>query len=153
MKIILLEDIANLGKIGDVTEVKDGYARNCLIPQSKAKRATKENIAQFEEKRAEYLAKQDQKLADAETRRAKIDGQTFSIVAKAGVDGKLFGSVSTLDIVDAVRTSGVEIKKAEVTMPNGPLKTIGQFDISVILHHSVHANITVNVTPDQASTN
>jgi large subunit ribosomal protein L9 len=146
MKIILLEDIANLGKIGEVVVVKAGYARNFLMPTGKARRATKENIAEFETKRATYETKQNQKLADAKARYEQINDKVFVVAAKAGVDGKLFGSVSTLDIVDAVKAGGVEIKKAEVTMPNGPLKTIGEFDISVILHHDVHANIKVNVT-------
>lgn len=148
MKIILLEDVANLGKIGDVVDVKNGFARNFLIPFGHAKRATKENIATFEEKRSEYEAKQNQKLAHAKSRFEQLNEKTFTITAKAGVDGKLFGSVSSLDIAEAARASGVELQKAEVAMPNGPLKTVGEFDVNVILHHDVHALIKVSVTSD-----
>lgn len=148
MKIILLEDVINLGKIGEVVEVKNGFARNFLVPFGKAKRATKENIAEFEAKRTDYLAKQDQKLANAQARFEQINDKIFAIVAKAGVDGKLFGSVTTLDVAEAIKATGVEVKKAEITMPNGPLKTIGEFDVSIILHHDVHANIKVTVTPE-----
>ncbi|MFN8771274.1 MAG: 50S ribosomal protein L9 [Neisseriaceae bacterium] len=145
MKIILLEDVANLGKIGDIVDVKNGFARNFLIPFGRAKRATKENIAAFEAKRSEYEAKQDQKLAHAKSRFEQINEKVFTVTAKAGVDGKLFGSVNSLDIVEAAKASGIELQKSEVTLPNGPLKTIGEFDINVILHHDINALVKINV--------
>ena len=145
MKVILLENLANLGKLGDIVEVKNGYARNFLIPAGKAKRATAENLADFETRRAEYERNQTEILANAQSRQLKINGQAFDILAKAGVDGKLFGSVTSFDIVEAVNKSGVEIKKSEVTLPNGPLKTLGEFEVSVVLHHDVQATIKVNV--------
>jgi len=148
MKVILLEKVANLGNLGDVVEVKNGYARNFLIPKKKAKRATEVNLKEFEAKRAEYEKLQADVLSSAEARHAKINGQVFVISAKAGVDGKLFGSVTSFDIVEAVKKTGVEIKKSEVTLPNGPLKNVGEFDVNVILHHDVHAVVKINVTPE-----
>lgn len=148
MKIILLEDVANLGKIGDIVDVKNGFARNFLIPFSRAKRATKDSIAEFAAKRVDYEAKQNQKLANAQLRFDQINDKLFNITAKAGVDGKLFGSVTALDVVEAVRIAGVEVKKSEVTMPNGPLKTIGEFDVTVILHHDVNATVKINVVSE-----
>lgn len=148
MKIILLERVANLGNLGDIVEVKNGYARNFLIPFNKARRATANNLAEFEAKRAQYELMQSDILANAQARHSRIDGQVFVVTAKSGVDGKLFGSVTSFDIVEAVNKSGVEIKKSEVTLPNGPLKTVGEFDVNVILHHDVHAVIKVQVTPE-----
>lgn len=148
MRVVLLERVANLGTLGDIVEVKNGYARNFLIPFNKAKRANDANLKEFEAKRAEYERLQTDILDNAKFRHSKIDAQIFTITAKAGVDGKLFGSVSSFDIVSAVNETGIEIKKSEVTLPNGPLKTIGEFDITVILHHDVQANIKVNVVPE-----
>lgn len=148
MKVILLEKVANLGSLGDIVEVKNGYARNFLIPQGYAKRANAENLKDFEARRAEYERNQADVLANAEVRQSKIQGQVFEIAAKAGVDGKLFGSVTSFDIVEAVKKVGVEIKKSEVTLPNGPLKTVGEFDVSIILHHDVQVNIKVNVVSE-----
>lgn len=148
MKVILLEKVANLGNLGDIVEVKNGYARNFLIPAKKAKRATDASVKEFAEKRAEYEKLQSDVLANAEARHAQIHGQVFVINAKAGVDGKLFGSVTAFDIVGAVKKTGVEIKKSEVTLPNGSLKTIGEFDVEVILHHDVHATVKINVMPE-----
>ena len=149
MKVILLEKVANLGNLGDITEVKNGYARNFLIPFGKAKRATEQNLNDFEVRRAEYEKNQTDVLANAQVRQSKIEGQVYVVTAKAGVDGKLFGSVTSFDIVEAVnKSSGIEIIKSEVTLPNGPLKTVGEFDVTVILHHDVHATIKVNVTPE-----
>ena len=144
MKIILLERVANLGDLGDIVEVKNGYARNFLVPSGKAKRATKVNTEEFAAKRAEYELKQTDVLANAKSRFEQINEKSFAVTAKAGVDGKLFGSITSLDIVEAVNKSGVEIKKSEVTLPNGPLKTIGEFEVSVILHHDVHAIVKIN---------
>lgn len=148
MKIILLEKVANLGSLGDIVTVKNGFARNFLIPFSKAKRATDANLKEFELKRADYEKHQAETLKGAEGRHAKINGQSYTISAKSGVDGKLFGSVTSFDIAATVSKSGVEVKKSEVTLPNGPLKTIGEFEITVLLHHDIHAVIKVNVVPE-----
>lgn len=145
MKIILLERVANLGSLGNIVEVKNGYARNFLIPQGKAKRATEANLQEFEAKRADYEKLQDGILAIANERFAKINEVAFTISAKAGVDGKLFGSVTAMDIAEAIVTSGTDVKKYEVTLPYGPLKTVGEFDVDVILHHDVHAKVKINV--------
>jgi large subunit ribosomal protein L9 len=145
MKIILLQRVANLGSLGDIVEVANGYARNYLLPFGFAKRATDASLKEFEARRSEYEKNQNDILASAQVRQSKLDGQSFQVAAKAGVDGKLFGSVTSFDIVAAVNKTGVEIKKSEVTLPNGPLKTVGEFDITVILHHDVKANIKVNV--------
>ncbi len=148
MEIILLERVANLGDLGDIVSVKNGYARNFLIPQGMAARATQENKAKFEANRAEYVRKQSQILADAEARHAKINGVVFTVNAKAGVDGKLFGSVTAMDIADAVSSASVEVKRSEVLLPEGPLKTIGEFPIKVRLHHDVISEITVSVVSE-----
>ena len=148
MKIILLERVANLGTLGDVVEVKNGYARNYLVPQGKAKRATDENLAVFNERRADYERLQAEILSGAHSRHEKINGVAFTIKAKAGVDGKLFGSVTSMDIAEAINASGVEVKRSEITMPEGPLKTIGEFEVDVILHHDVHSKVIINVTSE-----
>lgn len=148
MKIILLERVANLGSLGDVVEVKNGYARNFLIPQGKAKRATSANLEEFEVRRAEYERNQTDILSNAQQRHEKINGVTFTINAKAGVDGKLFGSVTSMDIAESIRAGGVEVKRSEITLPNGPLKTIGEFEVDVILHHDVHSKVVINVVSE-----
>lgn len=148
MKIVLLERVSNLGGLGSVVEVKNGYARNFLIPQGKAKRATAANLAEFESRRAEYERNQSDILSHAQQRHEKINGVKFAINAKAGVDGKLFGSVTSMDIAEAINASGVEIKRSEITLPNGPLKTIGEFEVDVILHHDVHSKVIINVTSE-----
>lgn len=145
MKIILLEKVTNLGSLGDVVTVADGYARNYLIPTKRAVRATEANLKEFEAKLAVYEEHQKQILENAQKRMAEIEGKTFAVAAKAGVDGKLFGSVTSFDIVAAVNSSGTQIKKHEVQLPNGPLKTTGEFDITVILHHDVQTVIKINV--------
>ena len=148
MKIILLERVANLGSLGDIVSVKNGYARNFLIPSGKAKRATEANLGEFEARRAEYEQNQNSILANAQARHAKIDGVVFTVNAKAGVDGKLFGSVTSMDIADAINATGVEIKRAEIALPNGPLKTIGEFEIDVLLHHDVHSKVKISVVSE-----
>lgn len=148
MKIVLLEKIANLGDLGDVVDVKAGYARNFLIPFGKAIRATAENLEKFKTMIAEYKKKQEDILAQAKDRLVKITGQIFQITKKSGVDGKLFGSVTTADIAEAISKFGVEIKKSEVSLPNGALKTVGEFDVNIILHHEVKALVKVNVAPE-----
>ena len=145
MKIILLERVANLGGLGDIVEVKSGYARNFLVPQGKARRATADNLKAFELRRAEYELNQADILGNAQARHARIDGVVFTIKAKSGVDGKLFGSDTSMDIAEAIVATGVEVKRSEIAMPHGPLKTIGEFEIDVLLHHDVHSKVKINV--------
>lgn len=149
MEVILLEQVVNLGRLGDVVSVKQGYARNFLIPQGKAKRATKENLAEFEQRRAELEAQQAQILADAQAKLEKVNGVSVEVVQKAGVDGRLFGSVTHYDIADALKAKGHEINKNQIQMPTGPIKQIGDSEISISLHADVTATITVSVKPDQ----
>ena len=149
MEVILLEQVVNLGRLGDVVSVKQGYARNFLIPQGKAKRATKENLAEFEQRRAELEAQQAQILADAHAKLEKVNGVSVEIIQKAGVDGRLFGSVTHYDIADALKAKGHEINKNQIQMPTGPVKQIGDSEISISLHADVTATITVSVKPDQ----
>ncbi len=148
MQIILMEKVVNLGQLGDVVRVKDGYARNFLIPQGKAKRATKENMAAFEARRAELEKIQAEQLAAAQARGEKLSGMTLAVAQKAGVDGRLFGSVTTSDIAEALQAQGFDVKKADVRMPNGPLKMIGEHPVSLALHTDVVVDITVNVAPE-----
>ena len=149
MEVILLEQVVNLGRLGDVVSVKQGYARNFLIPQGKAKRATKENLAEFEQRRAELEAQQAQILTDAQAKLEKVNGVSVDIIQKAGVDGRLFGSVTHYDIADALKAKGHEINKNQIQMPTGPIKQIGDSEISISLHADVTATITVSVKPDQ----
>jgi large subunit ribosomal protein L9 len=145
MQVILMEKMANLGQLGDVVKVKNGYARNFLIPQGKAKRATESSMAEFAVRRAELEAAEQAKLAEAQARGEKLNGLTVQIVQKAGVDGKLFGSVTNADIVEALKQQGFEVEKSQVRMPEGHLKQIGDYPISIGLHTDVVANITVSV--------
>ena len=145
MQVILMEKLANLGNLGDVVKVKDGYARNYLIPHGKAKRATEENLKAFESKRAELEKAQAAALAQAQERGAKLDGLTLKITQKAGVDGRLFGSVTNYDIVDALKLQGIEIERAQVRMPAGPLKQVGDFPLQIALHTDVVVTIAVSV--------
>lgn len=145
MQVILMEKVANLGQLGDVVKVKDGFARNFLIPQGKAKRATENNKAEFEARRAELEAAEQAKLAAAQANAGKIEGLTVQIVQKAGVDGKLFGSVTNADIAASLSQHGVAVDKSQVRMPNGHLKQIGDYPITIGLHTDVVANVTVSV--------
>lgn len=145
MQIILLEKVVNLGQLGDVVKVKDGYGRNFLIPQGKAKRATAANIAEFASKRVELEKKQAEILVSAQARGEKLAGFMLQISQKAGVDGRLFGSVTNGDIADALKAQGHDVTKAEIRMPNGHIKAIGDHPISVALHHDVVVDITVSV--------
>ncbi|HSI95428.1 MAG: 50S ribosomal protein L9 [Methylophilaceae bacterium] len=145
MQVILLEKVTNLGTLGDIVKVKDGYGRNFLIPQGKAKRATEANKAEFAAKRADLEKKQAEILAAAQTRAEKLAGFMLQISQKAGVDGRLFGSVTNHDIAEALTAQGFEVTKAEVRMPNGPLKTIGDHQVSVAPHADVVVDITVSV--------
>jgi large subunit ribosomal protein L9 len=145
MQVILLEKVINLGQLGDVVKVKDGYGRNFLIPQGKAKRATEANKAEFSAKRTELERKQAEILASAQACGEKLAGFMLQIKQKAGVDGRLFGSVTNGDIADALKAQGHEVSKAEVRLPEGPLKVVGDHHISIALHHDVLVDITVSV--------
>ena len=149
MEVILLEKIANLGELGQVVKVKDGYARNFLIPQGKAKRATEENRKAFESRRAELEKAQATALAKAQERAAKLNGLTLQITQKAGPDGRMFGSVTNYDIVEALGKQGHEVERAQIRMPQGPLKQVGAFPIEIALHTDVDATITVSVLGEQ----
>ena len=150
MQIILLEKVVNLGQLGDVVKVKDGYARNFLIPQGRARRATQKAIAEFEARRADLEKVQADRLAAAQAVGEKLDGLTVQVTQKAGVDGRLFGSVTNFDIAEALGKQGFEIEKAMVRMPAGPLKTIGEHKVSVAPHSDVVVEITVLVQAELA---
>lgn len=145
MQIILLDKVVNLGGLGDVVKVKDGYARNYLIPQGKAKRANAANLAEFEARRAELERLAAEQLAAAQAEGAKLEGATVTITRKSGVDGRLFGSVTNADIAEALKGLGFAVEKAAVRMPEGPLKTVGESQLVVSLHTDVTANINVVV--------
>ncbi|MBB5019892.1 large subunit ribosomal protein L9 [Chitinivorax tropicus] len=148
MQIILLEKVANLGQLGDVVKVKDGYARNFLIPTGKAKRATDANLKEFEARRAELEKVQAAKLVEAQARGEKLAGARFEVSQKAGVDGRLFGSVTNADIADAISKTGVQVAKAEVRLPEGPFKMIGEYNVDIALHHDVVVEVAVVVVPE-----
>jgi large subunit ribosomal protein L9 len=148
MQVILLEKVVNVGDLGEVVKVKPGFARNYLIPQGKAKRATPENLKLLEEKRTELEKVAADKLAAAQEQAAKLEGVTVQITQKAGVDGRLFGSVTNVDIVEALREKGHAVEKAMIRMPSGPLKHVGDFPLVVALHADVAAQITVSVLGD-----
>jgi large subunit ribosomal protein L9 len=149
MQVILMEKVVNLGQLGDVVKVKNGYARNFLIPTGRAKRATEANVAEFAARRAELEAAEAAKLADAQARGEKLNGLTVQIAQMAGVDGKLFGSVTNADIVAALAKQGFEVEKSQVRMPNGHLKQIGDYPIEIALHTDVVVGITVSVLGEQ----
>jgi large subunit ribosomal protein L9 len=150
MQIILLEKVVNLGSLGDVVRVKDGYARNYLIPEGMARRATDAALKVFEAKRAELERAQADRLAAAQAAGAKLEGLTVAISQKAGVDGRLFGSVTNFDIATALGKMGFpQVEKAMVRMPFGPLKAVGEHDVSVALHADVVVPIKVAVSPEQ----
>ena len=148
MQIILLEKVINLGNLGEVVKVKDGYARNFLIPQGKAKRATANNVEAFNTKRAELEKVAAQRLGAAQEVAAKLDGTEVQIVSKARVDGRLFGSVSTADIATALVEKGFTIAKADVRLPDGALKTIGDYEVEISLHTDVSVKVKVSVVSE-----
>ncbi len=150
MQIILLEKVVNLGQLGDVVKVKDGYARNFLIPTGKAKRATEANLAEFEQRRAELEKAHAEALAAAQEKAAKLEGMMLQITQKSGVDGRLFGSVTNHDIADALKAQGFEVERGAVRMSDGPLKQVGDHTITVVLHTDVAVDITVSVLGDQS---
>ena len=145
MQIILLEKVANLGNLGDVVKVKDGFARNYLIPTRQARRATEAAIKEFEVKRAELEKVAADKLAAAQAVAEKLNGKSVSIAQKAGVDGRLFGSVTNSDISDGLKKLGFDVPKAAIRLPNGPIKTIGEQAVTVSLHTDVQADVNVVV--------
>ncbi|HVW51328.1 MULTISPECIES: 50S ribosomal protein L9 [unclassified Trinickia] len=150
MQIILLEKVVNVGNLGDVVKVKDGYARNFLIPQKLARRATKEAVAEFEVRRADLEKAAAEKLAAAQAQGEKMAGLTVQIGQKAGVDGRLFGSVTNADIAEALTKQGFKAEKAQVRMPAGPLKMVGDHPVQVSLHTDVVVDITVSVLGEHA---
>ena len=146
MNVILLDKVANLGSLGDNVSVKSGFARNFLFPQGKAVPATKANLEMFEARRAELEKKVAEELAAAEARAAKVtELAEITIASKAGDEGKLFGSIGTRDIADAITEAGVEVAKAEVKMPEGAIRELGEFDLAIQLHPEVTASVKVNV--------
>lgn len=150
MQIILLDKVANLGNLGDVVTVKAGYARNFLIPTKRARRATETAIKEFEARRADLEKLAADKLTAAQALGEKLSGMTVLISQKAGVDGRLFGSVTNADIADSLVKTGYQIAKSQVRMPNGPLKTIGDFTVSVAAHTDVVVDIAVKVVGETA---
>ena len=151
MQIILMEKVVNLGQLGDVVKVKNGYARNFLIPQGKAKRATQIAIAEFEAKRAELEKTQTEILTAAQVQAAKLDGLMVQITQKAGVDGKLFGSVTNADIEEALKAQGFEIERSMIRMPQGSLKQVGDHPLTIALHSDVLAHVVVSVLGEGGS--
>jgi len=145
MQIILMDKVVNLGDLGDVVKVKDGYARNFLIPTGRARRATQANMEVFAAQKAELERVAAEKLADAQRRAEKLEGSSVKVSQKAGVDGRLFGSITNADIADALKAQGHEVVKSEVRLPEGPFKAIGEYPVTLALHTDVTANITVLV--------
>ena len=149
MEIILLDKIANLGALGDVVKVKAGFARNYLIPQGKAKRATAANMEEFALRRAELEKVAGEKLAAAQERAEKLADFSLQIAQKAGVDGRLFGSVTNADIAEGLKAQGFDVAKSEVRLPEGPFKMVGEYDVTLALHTDVTVDIKVSVVAEQ----
>ena len=145
MELILLQKVVNLGSLGDKVTVKPGYGRNFLIPQGKAKRATADNLAEFEKRRAELEKAQADQLAAAQAKAGELDGLTVQMTRKAGVDGRLFGSVTNFDVAEVLEAQGHAVERSAIRMPEGPLKTIGDHDVSVVLHTDVVVNVKIAV--------
>ena len=150
MQIILLDKVVNLGNLGEIVKVKDGYARNFLIPSGRARRATEANKAEFEAKRVELEKAAAAKLADSQAQGEKLAGTTIKLTQKAGVDGRLFGSVTNADVAEELGKNGYKVAKSQVRLPNGPIKTIGDSTVSVQLHTDVTVEITVTVYGETA---
>ena len=150
MQVILLDKVINLGALGEIVKVKDGYARNFLIPTGRARRATEANKAEFAAKRADLEMAAAAKLAESQAQGEKLAGSTIKLTQKAGVDGRLFGSVTNHDIADELNKQGYKVAKAQVRMPNGPIKTVGDSSVSVALHTDVVVEITVTVYGESA---
>lgn len=151
MQVILLEKVANLGNLGEVVRVRNGYARNYLIPKKIARRATDAALQEFEARRAELEKIQAEKLAAAQDVSARLEGKTFTVAQKAGVDGRLFGSVTSMDIVAVLRKEGVDtVEKSQVRLPDGPLKAVGEYTVQLVLHADVTTDISVVVQGEMA---
>jgi len=150
MQVILLDKVVNVGGLGEIVKVKDGYARNFLIPQKLARRATEANKAEFEAKRVELEKAAAAKLAEMQKQGEKLAGTTVKLTQKAGVDGRLFGSVTNFDIAEELNKQGYKVAKAQVRMPNGPIKTVGDSSVSVALHTDVVVDINVTVLGETA---
>ena len=150
MQVILLDKVVNLGNLGEIVKVKDGYARNFLIPQGRARRATESAKAEFEAKRAELEKAAAQKLAESQALGEKLGGTTIKLTQKAGVDGRLFGSVTNFDIAEELNKQGYKVAKAQVRLPNGPIKTVGDTTVAVQLHTDVTVEINVTVYGETA---
>lgn len=149
MQVILMDKVVNLGNLGDVVKVKDGYARNFLIPTGRARRATQANMEAFAAQKAELERLAADKLAGAQRRAEKLEGASVTIAQKAGVDGRLFGSITNADIADALKAQGHDVAKADVRLPEGPFKAIGEYPVVLVLHSDVTANVTVVVVGEQ----
>jgi len=145
MQVILLDRILNLGGLGDIVKVKDGYARNYLIPTGRARRATAANKAEFEARRAELERQSAERLAKAQEQAGKLNGNAIKLTQKAGVDGRLFGSVTNHDIAEELQKQGFEVHKSQIRLPNGPIKIVGDTTVGISLHTDVVAEITVSV--------
>jgi large subunit ribosomal protein L9 len=145
MELILLQKVKNLGNLGDKVNVKPGYGRNFLVPHGKATAATAENVAEFEQRRAEYEAKANQQLSGAEARKAQLESASVTVKANASPEGKLFGSVGPRDVAEAFTEAGIALDKSEVIMSEGPLRHIGEFQVQVHLHADVHTSVKVIV--------
>ena len=149
MEVILLQKVENLGNLGDKVKVRAGFGRNYLIPQGKAKPATAKNLEEFEKRRAELEKLATEHLTLAQQRKAELEGKVITIRSKAGQEGKLFGSVGTVDIAEAVTAAGVKLERKEVRMPQGPIRTAGEHKVEVHLHSDVNVEITVNVIAEE----
>ena len=149
MQVILMDKVVNLGNLGDVVKVKDGYARNFLIPTGRARRATQANMEAFAAQKAELERVAAEKLADAQRRAEKLEGTSVTVRQKAGVDGRLFGSITNADIADALKAQGHDVAKADVRLPDGPFKAIGEYSVMLALHSDVSASVAVVVTAEQ----
>lgn len=149
MQVILLEKIDNLGNLGDLVDVKSGFARNYLLPQQKAERATAANIEAFQARRAEFESLQREALQQAESRKSTLDGSSVTVMSKAGTEGKLFGSVGTEEIRQALVDAGTDVEKKEIRLPEGPLRNVGEHEVSLHLHADVDALITVVVVAEE----
>lgn len=150
MQVILLDKVVNLGSLGEIVKVKDGYARNFLIPSGRARRATEANKAEFEAKRVELEKAAAAKLADSQAQGEKLSGTSVKITQKAGVDGRLFGSVTNHDVAEELNKQGYKVVKSQIRLPNGPIKTTGDSTVSVSLHTDVVVDITVTVYGETA---
>jgi large subunit ribosomal protein L9 len=150
MDVILLEKVANLGNLGDRVAVRSGYARNFLLPKGKATLATPDNVKKFEARRAELEKVQRENMADAEGRKAQFEGFKLSITAKAGSEGKLFGSIGTADIAEAATAGGYKLARSEVRLPNGPLRTVGEHVVVVHLHTDINVELPITIVAEEA---